>query len=214
MTHHPDAAFWNRFAPRYARARIADPGGYERTVARTAAILRPADRVLEVGCGTGSTALRLAGGVTAYLGTDVAPGMIAIAEGKRAAAAGATGLAFAVAPAGALPPGAEGPFDAVLAFNLLHLVRDLPGTLGRLRGALVPGGVFVSKTPCLGEMSPVVAHGLLPLMRLARLAPAVTVLNEAALVRAIGAAGFAVEAVERHATRGRDTRPFILARAT
>jgi SAM-dependent methyltransferase len=139
--------------------------------------------------------------------------MIAIAEGKRAAAP-VPGLTFTVAPADARPPAAAAaPFDAVLAFNVLHLMRDLPGALRAVRAAVATGGRFVSKTPCLGEMSPLVSRGMLPLMRLFRLAPPVAILDAAALVRAIGAAGFAVEAVERHGTRGRDARPFIVARA-
>lgn len=66
-----DARFWNRVARRYARAKIGDPQGYERSLERTRALLGPGDRVLELGCGTGMTALRLAGSVQAYLATAI-----------------------------------------------------------------------------------------------------------------------------------------------
>ncbi len=49
---------------------------------------------------------------------------------------------------------AAGRYDAVLAMNLLHLVPDIDATLARAREMLSPGGLFISKTPCLGEMSP------------------------------------------------------------
>lgn len=80
------ARFWDRMARRYAAAKIADPGGYENTLRRVAALLDPAHAVLELGCGTGSTALRLATGVHRWQGTDVSAAMVAIARDKLAAA--------------------------------------------------------------------------------------------------------------------------------
>ncbi len=72
-----DARFWDRTSSRYARSAISDPAGYERTLDRTRGLLKPQDRVLELGCGTGSTALRLASSVQSYLATDISTGMIA-----------------------------------------------------------------------------------------------------------------------------------------
>ncbi len=46
-----------------------------------------------------------------------------------------------------------GGFDVVLAFNLLHLVEDLPAAMRRIHDLLKPGGTFVSKTICLGEQT-------------------------------------------------------------
>jgi 2-polyprenyl-3-methyl-5-hydroxy-6-metoxy-1,4-benzoquinol methylase len=210
MSTAADARFWDRWSRRYARAAISDPGGYERTLARAAACLQPGDHVLELGCGTGSTALRLAGGVADYLATDLSPGMIAIA-GEKLAASPVAGLRFRCATAAAVA--AEGArFDVVLAFNVLHLLRDLEATLRAVHAMLPPGGLFLSKTPCLREMTPLVRLALVPALRAVRLAPHVEALDEAMLTRAIAAAGFEIEAVERHATKGRDMRPVVLAR--
>jgi ubiquinone/menaquinone biosynthesis C-methylase UbiE len=85
MSMADDARFWDRIARKYARSAIADQAGYERTLERTRALLGPGDRVLELGCGTGTTALRLAGGVQDYVATDLSAGMIAIAKEKHAA---------------------------------------------------------------------------------------------------------------------------------
>ena len=53
----PQAAFWNRVARRYAAMPMRNPDAWEETLARVTARLSPTDRVLELGCGTGSTAL-------------------------------------------------------------------------------------------------------------------------------------------------------------
>jgi len=204
------ARFWNRMARRYAAARIADPAGYEATLARVAALLHPDQSVLEIGCGTGTTALRLAGATRQLLATDVSSGMIAIARDKLAAQP-LPQLRFEVADA--LAPVAAGTLhDTVLAFNLLHLVPDLDTTLAAIVAALKPGGRFISKTPCLAEMHPVVPRLLVPLMRAVGLAPAVLVFNAAQLQAGLVRQGLEIECVERHGTRGRDIRVFIVAR--
>lgn len=55
--------FWDRMAPRYARQPIKEPDAYEMKLEQVLQRLLPTDNVLEVGCGTGSTALVIARGV-------------------------------------------------------------------------------------------------------------------------------------------------------
>ncbi len=210
MSTASDAHFWDRTSRKYATACIADQAGYERTLDRTRAQLGPDDRVLELGCGTGTTALRLAGDVQSYLATDISAGMIAIAEEKRAAAP-VPALAFRTMTAEALMPEA-GQFNAVLGFNYLHLVRDLPGTLRRIHALLAPEGLFISKTPCVGDMNPLIHLVLLPAMRAIGKAPYAGVFRAAELSQHICAAGFDILAIENHATKGNDNRPYIVAR--
>jgi len=209
MSSVSDARFWDRTSGRYARSTISDLAGYERTLERTRELLKSHDRVLELGCGTGSTALRLAGCVQSYLATDISTGMIAIAEQKLATEA-IPGLSFRVAAAEALAP--EASFDAVLGFSYLHLVRDLAGTLERVRGLLAEGGLFISKTPCIGDMNPLVGYAALPVMRALRLAPYAAVFSAAELKERVSAAGFQILAIETHASKGKDWRPYIVAR--
>lgn len=208
MSSVSDARFWDRTSGRYARSAIADPAGYERTLERTRELLKPQDRVLELGCGTGSTALRLAGHVQSYLATDISTGMIAIAEQKLTTEA-IPGLSFRVATVEALAPDAS--FDAVLGFSYSHLVRDLPGALERIRGLLAEGGLFISKTPCIGDMNPLLGYAL-PVLRALRLAPYAAVFDAAELQERVAAAGFQLLAIESHATKGKDRRPYIVAR--
>ncbi|WP_425099551.1 class I SAM-dependent DNA methyltransferase [Tropicibacter sp. S64] len=138
------APFWDRIADTYAARAVDNPAAWETTLERCRHWLRPEATALELGCGTGSTALKLADAVADYTGTDVSGAMIRIAQGKDAPGH----LRFVRAEAeAALAPGV----DVVLAFNLLHLIADLPPLLGQVYDALPSGGLFLSKTPCLGH---------------------------------------------------------------
>ncbi|MBN8953132.1 MULTISPECIES: class I SAM-dependent methyltransferase [unclassified Rhizobium] len=210
MTISSDTRFWDRAARKYAKGAIADQAGYERTLGRTLALLNAGDRVLELGCGTGTTALRLAGKVHDYLATDVSAEMIAIAR-ERYGAEPIPSLSFRVATAEAI---ATDParFNAVLGFNYLHLIRDLPGTLRHVHHLLPTGGLFISKTPCVGEMKPLIRLALLPAMRAIGKAPHAGVFRVSELAEQISAAGFDILATENHASKGDDNRPYIVAR--
>jgi len=209
MSLASDARFWDRTSRKYAKSAISDRAGYERTLERTRALLKSGDKALELGCGTGTTALRLAGDVRAYLATDVSTGMIAIANEKHAVAP-LPSLVFRVATADAIAPEAA-PFNAVLGFSYLHLVRDLPGTLRGIHGLLAARGLFISKTPCIGDMNPLLRLALPP-MRAIGVAPYAGVFRAAALIQQIRATGFDILAAENHATKGNDNRPYIVAR--
>jgi ubiquinone/menaquinone biosynthesis C-methylase UbiE len=208
-----DEGFWDRAARKYAASRIKDMAGYERSLERTLAHLQPADRVLEIGCGTGTTALRLAPSGASILATDISGAMIAIAR-EKAAAAGCTNVTFEQGTIGAVGY-EEGSFDAVLAFNVLHLVRDLPGTLAHVRRVLRPGGLFVSKTPCIGDCPTpmrLAVRVMVPVAQWIGKAPFVHLLTGEALKREIVAAGFILVEEAKHGTKGTDFRPFLVAR--
>jgi ubiquinone/menaquinone biosynthesis C-methylase UbiE len=204
------ARFWDRIARKYARDPIADLAGYEHTLRRVQGLLSPEHSVLELGCGTGSTALRLAAGTRHYLATDVSTEMIAIASEKLAAQPLAQ-LRFEVADADG-PEAGLARHDTLLAFNLLHLVSDLDGALCSMVATLKPGGCLISKTPCLSEMNPIVPKLLVPLMRAVGKAPAVLSFSATQLCAAMERQGLQVEAVERHGTQRKDIRVFVVAR--
>ncbi|MFN3587328.1 MAG: class I SAM-dependent methyltransferase, partial [Moraxellaceae bacterium] len=152
-------------------------------------------------------------GAGRWLGTDLSAEMIAIAREKLAATPMAS-LHFAVADA-EVPAFGRGDWDRVTAFNLLHLVDDLTATLAVAWQALAPGGLFISKTPCLCEMNPLLRAVLpltLPLLKALGLAPPVHFFDAATLKAALVQQGFVIDAVERHGTRGKDFRVFIVAR--
>jgi ubiquinone/menaquinone biosynthesis C-methylase UbiE len=204
-----DTRFWDRTSRKYARSPIKDVAGYERTLARVRENLRPDANVLELGCGTGTTALRLAGSVRSYLATDISGGMIAIAQDKLNATP-VPGLAFRAATAEALAKD-KSRFDVVLGFSYLHLVRDVPGTLRSIHALLKPGGLFISKTPCVGEMNALIRLAI-PAMRAIGLAPHVSAFDSVALEQLIKDGGFDVLVREEHASKGKDHRPYVVGR--
>ncbi len=200
------AAFWDRVASRYAERPVRDAAAYERTLERTRAALSPGDAVLELGCGTGTTALRLAQGVQRVLGVDISANMIAIAR-ARAAEQGVANLAFRQADLAEIDDGA---FDAALAFNLLHLCDDLPATLRAIHARLRSGGVFVSKTICLGGLRQLHLRLVVRILRAFGVLPKMRPLRTDALEAAIAQAGFAI--VERDDLPKSPPARFIVAR--
>ncbi|GAM96460.1 possible methyltransferases [alpha proteobacterium U9-1i] len=211
MQTNNDARFWDRAARKYAASTISDPAGYERTLERARYYLKPADVALEVGCGTGTTALRLAPSVARLAATDISNEMLAIAR-EKAQAQGLANVEFVCAPADASPwPNAS--FDAAMAFNLLHLVRDRPAVLGAIHRLLKPGALFISKTPSIQEMNPLIRLAV-PLMQAIGQAPYVGIFSAEQLEREVEAAGFEIIERARHASRGQDVRPFLVARAS
>jgi len=183
-------AFWDGLARGYAKKPVKDVDAYEHTLARTRIYLGVSDKVLEVGCGTGSTAMRLAGAVGQYTASDISSAMIAIAE-EKAAAEKDLNLRF-VHAALADAPRAPGGVDAVLAFHLLHLVDDLPAALRAVGERLRPGGLFISKTVCLGGHGGLKLRAFVRVMRFLGIAPPVAFVTAEALEAAIGAAGFEI----------------------
>ncbi|QCB48366.1 class I SAM-dependent methyltransferase [Hydrogenophaga sp. PAMC20947] len=204
------AVFWNRIARKYAADPISDMAGYEATLRHVQSLLTADQNVLEMGCGTGTTALRLAPSVGRMHATDVSAEMIAIAREKLAAQP-VPQLGFSVADADT-PGFGAGAYDAVLAFNLLHLVGDLDCALALAVQALRPGGLLISKTPCIAEMNPLIPKLALPLMRAIGKAPHVLCFKAEQLQSAIARQGMEIVSVERHGTRGKDFRVFIVAR--
>lgn len=204
-----DASFWDRIALKYAADKISDQAGYEKTLERTISHLRSSDEVFEFGCGTGTTALRIAPHVARLVATDFSENMITIAQEKGIAAA-CRNVEFRTSTL-ADDPSADHSFDAVLGFSVLHLAAGRSTILYKIRQMLKPGGLFISKTPCLSDMNPVTRLAL-PLMQLVEKAPYVEFFSAVQLEAEIVDAGFAIIERGRHASKGKDTRPFFVAK--
>ena len=183
--------FWDKMAPKYAESQMRSVDDYEHTLARTLSHLTPEMRVREMGCGTGTTALRLAPHVKAFVGTDQSSEMIRIARDK--AADEHSNLEFRVLGAAESAQLEEG-FDVVMGFNLFHLVPDADAVLADIFKMLKPGGLMISKTPCLMDKAfgwkRFLVAGMLPILKRIGKAPDVGLWRIADVDRRIADAGF------------------------
>lgn len=188
------AAFWDKVSEKYAKTPISNEEAYQYTLNKTRSYLKADDRVLEVGCGTGSTALLLAGNVRHIVASDYSGKMIDIGR-RKALAENITNVEFVQADV-CDPVLARDTYDAVLAHNMLHLVADMPAAIRAINERLKPGGMFVSKTVCqFGPDAPLkwrLMKLILPLMQMLGKAPYVNFMDIAQLEEAIRAGGFQI----------------------
>lgn len=102
---------------------------------------QPADVALDVGTGTGHTAIALATRVARVTGTDVTPEMLAEARalaGRR----GVGNVTFEIADVEALPY-VDGSFDIVTCRRALHHFLRPEAALAEMRRVMRPGGRLV-----------------------------------------------------------------------
>lgn len=199
--------FWDDIADRYSNKPIANPGAYQRKLDATKARLQPDHVLLDIGCGTGSLALELAPLVSHVHAIDLSSAMIRIAN-RKAADQGIRNVTFYNTTLEDASSFERESFDAICAYNLLHLVEDLERTVGTIFDLLAPGGSFISSTGCLRETW--VPFGLiLPVMRLFNRAPHVLMLHIEDVEEALAAAGL-VE-ITRKKVSDDKTTAFLLA---
>lgn len=149
MTMAGSKKFWDRIAKRYAKKPVGNEAAYKRKLAKTREYFRPEMEVLEVGCGTGSTAIAHAPYVRRIRATDLSDKMIEIAQGK-AKAAGVDNVTFEACAVEDLDVPRES-VDVVMALSLLHLVEDPEAVVAQIHRMLKRDGIFVSNTVCLGD---------------------------------------------------------------
>ncbi len=186
----PSSKFWDRIAERYARKPVGDEAAYQTKLQTTRQYCRPDMAVLELGCGTGSTAVAQAPYVKHILATDLSAKMLEIAQGK-ADSQGIENITFQQSSLEALdlPPGS---MDVVMAHSLLHLLEDKDAAVAKIHGWLKPGGAFVSSTACLGDTMGFF-RVLAPIGHFLGLIPLVKVFTTAELKQSLTAAGFAID---------------------
>lgn len=182
--------FWDRFAARYARKPVPDEAVYQEKLRRTRALLSPRSQVLELGCGTGATAIAHAPWAQHVCGIDSSGEMIRIAR-ERAAAADARNVSFdkAAIETYSAP---EASFDVILALSVLHLLPDWRGAIAKVSMLLKPGGCFVSNTTCVSSRFNPLAL-LLPVTHAVGLTPHVSFIRPDALDQAHAEAGLTIE---------------------
>jgi ubiquinone/menaquinone biosynthesis C-methylase UbiE len=136
--------WFDRRAARYeggATSRWRDP---VQRASLGALELVAADRVLDVGCGTGRASRIAASTARSVVGIDLSPEMIAKA---RELADGNDGVRFEVGDAEDLPFG-DGEFSAVLCSNAFHHYPEPRRAVDEMARVLAPGGRLVLGDAC------------------------------------------------------------------
>lgn len=185
---HP-AAFWDRIAQKYAKQPIADMESYEHKLDISRRYFTPQSNVLEVGCGTGSTALLHAPNVNHILATDLSAKMIAIAN-EKAKQQQVENVTFKQTSMEDLK--LDVPVDIVMAMSLLHLLENRQQMVNKIYDLLAPGGVFISSTVCISGAITLLKP-IFPLGRMFGLLPYVEFLDKAELLNCIKVAGFTID---------------------
>ena len=200
--------FWDRKAEGYAKSQVSDQESYQKKINQTQAVLAPDMRMLEFGCGTGTTAVHHAPHVLHIDAIDISQNMLDIGR-RRAADSDINNITFTRATLAEFNAETAS-LDAVLGLNVIHLLPDWRSELAEVARILKTGGVFVSSTACLGGSYFRFIKLLAPLGKLLGIMPDLIVLTESDLAEEIRRAGFVIETQWQHGVKGISV--FIIAR--
>jgi len=142
--------FWDKMAGKYDKKSLRKyQKAYEDTIEISRKYLRSHDRMLDFACGTGITTIALAPSVQHVTAIDISGEMIRLAKDK-ATVNGIDNITFKATTIRDKDL-ENGSFDVITAFNVLHGLEDVNGSLNRIWELLRAGGIFLSVTDCLGE---------------------------------------------------------------
>ena len=164
--------FWDLISKLYASSPIPDRAAYETKIEKLKTYLSSEDVVLDIGCGTGSQCGDLAGNVKHITGIDISAKLLKIAE-QRKAERNQDNIEFIKTSVFDERFQSQS-FDVVMAFYVLHFFEDIDAVFRRIHDLLIPGGLFISETVCLGSKSKIQGKlirtggqmGVLPLINL------------------------------------------------
>ena len=156
--------FWDRIANTYTKTPIKDPKAFDCMVADIRKHLKKSDIVLDFGCGTGTYSIAIADKVDSIHATDISKNMLAIA-GERANKHDINNINFEHVGIFDKKLQPES-YTVLLAFNVLHLQQDLNKVVRRINELLLPGGLLITKTPCVGEKFSLLTFFMKPLSKL------------------------------------------------
>ena len=192
--------FWDKKAEGYAKSAVSDEASYRRKLTETQDFLDPGMRVIEFGCGTGTTAIHHAPYVQHIDAIDISENMLSIAR-RKAQEAGIDNITFTRGTLSEFRAEDES-FDAVLGLNVIHLLPDRQSALAEVARILKPNGIFVSSTVCLGHSNLRFIKLINPLAKLLGLMPDVFVLTEEQLADEVTRAGLTIERQWHHGKKG------------
>jgi SAM-dependent methyltransferase len=123
-----------------------EPPSYELRLRFLRGEVRPEDRALDVGCGTGEFTAALAGAGAQAVGVEVASGAVERARARH------PGLDFRLVPIDGPLPLEDNSFDLVWASEVIEHVTDTARWLSEVRRVLAPAGRLLVTTPSHGRL--------------------------------------------------------------
>ena len=184
------AKFWDNLAERYSKKPIADEAAYQKKLDVTREYLRPGMDVLELGCGTGSTAIMHAPYVKHIHAIDISSKMIDIAQGK-VDAEKIENITFKCSTIDEFSVPKQS-LDVVLGLSILHLLDNWQEVIARVHIILKPTGIFITSTACIGD-SMKFFKIIAPIGKFFRLMPVIKVFTTNELADSLSNAGFEID---------------------
>ncbi len=111
--------------------------------------LEKGNYVLDFGCGSGAITNKLSTVAKSIDAIDISSGMLEFAK-KQAEKDSIANINYIQASIFD-ERFKDKKYDAILAFNVLHYIEDVPKLIERINTLLKPNGIFVSSTACLKE---------------------------------------------------------------
>ena len=199
--------FWDSQAIRYDDVEDQFDYIYTQMIENTKKHLKASDVVLDYACGTGNITFQIADHVKEVHAIDLSSGMIDVAT-RKAKEHNAENVQFTQSTLFETRYDAHS-FDVILAFNILHLLKDLPEAIQKINELLKPGGHFISATACMGEKRSLFGMSILLLSKIG-IVPYVKKLKIAQLESAIMSAGFQI--IETEHLSQKPSNYFIVAK--
>lgn len=145
-----NSEFWDKISAKYAKKAVPNEDIYKEKLRRTQKLFKKDSKVLEFGCGTGTTSLIHAPYVAEITATDYSKAMIQIANEKKWDKS-VENVNFKVASVEE-NDFIDDTYDVIMGHSILHLTLDNEQILKDVYRSLKPGGYFVSSSGCLKEM--------------------------------------------------------------
>ncbi len=145
---YKDEKFWDKIASKFDRIEKNDIA-YRIFIEKAKDYLKEDDTILDFGCGTGLVCNEIAGNVRFIHAIDISAKMIEISKNK-ASNHKIRNIEFTRTTIFD-EKFKEGLIDAIIAFNIFHLLEEPQKYFERLNQILKPGGLIISATPCMSE---------------------------------------------------------------
>lgn len=145
---YKDEKFWDRIASKFDRIEKSDIS-YKIFIEKTREYIKADDTILDFGCGTGLICNEIAENVGIIHAIDISTKMIEISKNK-ASERKIQNIDFERTTIFD-EKFKVGSFDAIIAFNIFHLLEEPQKYFQRINQILKPGGLIISSTPCMSE---------------------------------------------------------------